>query len=77
MICFQRPIQKLYDWNDKNGPAVDISCEFKSIEIVESIATVCLKSKTGLVTVLQIFLLFLKLTKTGKLLIKYFIYTRK
>ncbi len=42
---FCGPIQKLYDWNDKNGPASEISCEFKSIEIVQSIATVCLVSK--------------------------------
>ena len=74
---FSGPIQKLYDWNDKNGPAVDISCEFKSIEIVESIATVCLKSQNWTGYSFTDFLLFLKLTKTGKLLIKYFIYTRK
>ena len=42
---FYGPIQKLYDWNDENGPASDISCEFKNIDIVESIATVCLESK--------------------------------
>ena len=42
---FSGPIQKLYDWNDNNGPATDISCEFKNINIVESIATVCLVSK--------------------------------
>ena len=64
---FSGPIQKLYDWNDKNGPAVDISCEFKSIEIVVT------KFKTKTTTLF----FFLKLTKTGKLLIKYFIYTRK
>jgi hypothetical protein len=42
---FSGPIQKLYDWNDKNGAAKEISCEFKHIDIVESIATVCLISK--------------------------------
>jgi|TARA_Y100000994_G_C15548689_1_gene383121 hypothetical protein len=42
---FSGHIQKLYDWNDNNGPAIEISCVFKSIEIVESIATVCLESK--------------------------------
>ena len=39
------PYPKLYDWNDKNGPASEITCEFKSIDVVESIATVCLESK--------------------------------
>ena len=42
---FSGPIQKLYEWNDKNGPATEISSEFKSIDVVESIATVCLESK--------------------------------
>ena len=42
---FSGPIQKLFDWNDNNGPAPDISCEYKSIDVVESIATVCLVSK--------------------------------
>lgn len=42
---FSGPIQKLYDWNDKNGPALEISCELKNINCKESIATVWLESK--------------------------------
>ena len=42
---FSGPIQRLYDWNDDNGPAKEISCEYTTIDVVESIATVCLESK--------------------------------
>ncbi len=53
---FSGPIQKLYDWTDKNGPAPDMSCEFKNIDVVESIATVCLDSKdwTSFFTLLKV-----------------------
>ena len=37
---FAGPIQGLFDWNDKNGPATDIVAKVVSIELVETIATV-------------------------------------
>ena len=69
---FSGPIQKLYDWNDKNGPAVDISCEFKSIEIVESIATVCLKSQNWTGYSFTDFFTLLKVNENWKIINKVF-----
>jgi len=47
---FAGPIQKLFDWNDENGPAKDLSAKFASIDIEDSIATVRLETDnwTGL-----------------------------
>ncbi len=69
---FSGPIQKLYDWNDKNGPAVDIYCEFKSIEIVESIATVCLKSQNWTGYNFTDFFTLLKVNENWKIINKVF-----
>ena len=41
---FAGPIQKLFDWNDENGPAADIVCKITHIDIEGSIATVRLES---------------------------------
>jgi hypothetical protein len=41
---FAGPIQKLFDWNDENGPATDIVCKILHIDIEGSIATVRLES---------------------------------
>ena len=41
---FAGPIQKLFDWNDENGPASDIVTKIAHIDIVGSIATVRLES---------------------------------
>lgn len=41
---FAGPIQKLFDWNDENGPAVDIVCHIANIDIEGTIATVRLES---------------------------------
>jgi Putative lumazine-binding len=37
---FAGPIQGLFDWNDKNGPAKDIVAKIVSIDVIETIATV-------------------------------------
>ena len=41
---FAGPIQGLYDWNDANGPAVDIVSRIVNIEVVETVASVRLES---------------------------------
>ncbi len=40
---FGGPIQGLFDWNDGNGPAVDLRSEIASIDIEGSVATVRLE----------------------------------
>ena len=40
---FAGPIQKLFDWNDENGPATDIVSKIAQIDIEGSIATVRLE----------------------------------
>ena len=41
---FAGPIQKLFDWNDKNGPATELKTKIASIDVVGTIATVRLES---------------------------------
>ena len=41
---FAGPIQGLFDWNDKNGPAKDIVAKIVSIEVIDSIATARLEA---------------------------------
>ena len=40
---FAGPIQKLFDWNDQNGPAKDLQARLASIDITGTIATVRLE----------------------------------
>src|SRR3990170_1466706 len=40
---FAGPIQKLFDWNDQNGPATELQGRIVSIDIIETIATVRLE----------------------------------
>ncbi len=37
------PIQRLFDWNDQNGPATGIQARIASIDIIDTIATVRLE----------------------------------
>ena len=37
---FGGPIQHLYDWNDKNGPATGVQSRFTSIDVVGTAASV-------------------------------------
>ncbi len=41
---FAGPIQKLFDWNDKNGPATELKTRIASIDVAGTIATVRLES---------------------------------
>jgi hypothetical protein len=40
---FSGPIQKLFDWNDRNGPAAELHARIASVDIAETIATVRLE----------------------------------
>jgi hypothetical protein len=40
---FGGPIQLLFDWNDKNGPATELQARIASVDIVETVATVRLE----------------------------------
>ena len=40
---FAGPIQKLFDWNDQNGPATDLVAKIGAIDVVGSTATVRLE----------------------------------
>lgn len=41
---FAGPIQKLYEWNDQNGPAQDIQSRITSVDVAGTIATVRLET---------------------------------
>ena len=41
---FAGSIQKLFDWNDENGPATDLETKITSIDIAGTVATVRLES---------------------------------
>ena len=41
---FSGPIQKLFDWNDENGPATDLETKIASIDIAGTVASVRLES---------------------------------
>jgi len=40
---FAGPIQQLFDWNDKNGPAADLKANIVNIDVAGTIATVRLE----------------------------------
>jgi hypothetical protein len=40
---FAGPIQRLFDWNDQNGPATGLQARIASIDIIDTIATVRLE----------------------------------
>jgi hypothetical protein len=37
------PIQKLFDWNDDNGPATALQAEIAGIDLIDTVATVRLE----------------------------------
>ena len=41
---FAGPIQKLFDWNDENGPATDIVANIANVDIEGTVATVRLEA---------------------------------
>ena len=40
---FAGPIQKLFDWNDQNGPATGLQARIANIDIIGTVATVRLE----------------------------------
>ena len=40
---FAGPIQRLFDWNDENGPAAELEAKIVSIDIAGTVATVRLE----------------------------------
>ena len=40
---FAGPIQKLFDWNDENGPATELQARIASIDLIDTVATVRLE----------------------------------
>ncbi len=40
---FAGPIQQLFDWNDKNGPAAELQASIASIDLVDTVAAVRLE----------------------------------
>ena len=40
---FAGPIQQLFDWNEKNGPATELEARIASIDLVDTVATVRLE----------------------------------
>lgn len=40
---FAGPIQKLFDWNDKNGPATDLQAQIASVDLFDTVATLRLE----------------------------------
>ncbi len=40
---FAGPIQKLFDWNDENGPATKLQARIASIDLIDTVATVRLE----------------------------------
>ena len=36
---FAGPIQQLFDWNDKNGPAAELQASIASIDLVDTVAS--------------------------------------
>lgn len=69
---FSGPIQKLYDWNDENGPANEVTFHFKTIDVVGSVATVCLVSKNWTGNNFTDFFTLLKFGNNWKIINKVF-----
>jgi len=40
---FGGPIQLLFDWNDQNGPATELTAQIASIDVIDTVATVRLE----------------------------------
>ena len=69
---FAGPIQKLFDWNDKNGPATEIETKITSIDVVGTIATVRLESDNWTGHKFTDFFTILKVEGTWKIMNKVF-----
>ena len=69
---FAGPIQKLFDWNDKNGPATELKTRIASIDVVGTIATVRLESDNWTGHKFTDFFTLLKVEGTWKIMNKVF-----
>ena len=70
---FAGPIQKLFDWNDENGPATEIKTEISDIDIIGTIATVRLESDNWTGHKLTDFFILLKVDGARKIMNKGFL----
>ena len=69
---FSGPIQKLFDWNDENGPATDLETKIASIDIAGTVATVRLESDNWTGHKFTDFFTLLKVEGTWKIMNKVF-----
>ena len=69
---FSGPIQKLFDWNDENGPATDLETKIASIDIAGTVATVRLESDNWTCHKFTDFFTLLKVEGTWKIMNKVF-----
>lgn len=69
---FAGPIQKLFDWNDENGPARDIVATTANIDIEGSIAVARVESENWTGHTFTDFFTLLKVDGTWKIMNKVF-----
>jgi len=69
---FAGPIQKLFDWNDENGPATELETRIASIDVVGTVATVRLESDKWTGHKFTDFFTLLKVEGTWKIMNKVF-----
>ena len=69
---FAGPIQKLFDWNDENGPATELETKMASIDVVGTVATVRLESDNWTGHKFTDFFTLLKVEGTWKIMNKVF-----
>ena len=69
---FAGPIQKLFDWNDENGPATELETRMASIDVVGTVATVRLESDNWTGHKFTDFFTLLKVEGTWKIMNKVF-----
>ena len=69
---FSGPIQKLFDWNDENGPATDLETKITSIDIAGTVAPFRLESDNWPGHKFTDFFTLLKVEGTWKIMNKVF-----
>ena len=69
---FAGPIQKLFDWNDENGPATELEAKITNIDIVGTIANVHLELDNWTGHKFTDFFTMLKVDGTWKIMNKVF-----
>ena len=69
---FAGPIQKLFDWNDENGPATELETRIASIDVVGTVAIVRLESDNWTGHKFTDFFTLLKVEGTWKIMNKVF-----